>query len=43
MIKVVAENKFGESDLSDPGEGAVMQTVPDSPINLVDVPEITGV
>jgi len=42
-IKVIAENQFGESDLSDPGNGAVMQTVPDAPVNLKNVPEITDV
>ena len=42
MIKVVAENKFGDSDLSIPGDGAVIQTVPDAPINIVNEVAITS-
>jgi hypothetical protein len=35
--KVIAHNFYGDSMISDPGNGAVILTIPDSPINLIEV------
>jgi hypothetical protein len=43
VIKVIAVNKFGDSEFSKEGSGAVIQTGPDAPINLRNVAEITDV
>jgi hypothetical protein len=40
-IKVSAYNAYGESPVSEVGGGAVIQLVPDAPINLANVLEIT--
>lgn len=40
-IRVNALNAYGTSPLSEMGSGAIMQLVPDAPINLANVPEIT--
>ena len=39
--KVVATNFYGDSDFSEAGNGALTQLVPDAPVNLQNVPEIT--
>lgn len=41
-IKVVAVNDYGESDSSLVGNGAIVVLVPDAPILLTDLPEITS-
>ena len=38
---VTAYNLYGPSVESDPGNGAIILTIPDAPINLVNVPEVT--
>jgi hypothetical protein len=38
---VTAVNIYGLSVESDPGNGEIILMIPDSPINLVNVPEIT--
>lgn len=40
-VKVSAINDYGESPYSEVGGGAVIQLVPNSPINLVNILEIT--
>ena len=39
--KIVASNFYGDSDFSQPGNGATIQLVPDAPVNLANVPEVT--
>ena len=41
-IKVVSVNTYGDSPLSTVGSGAVIQLVPDAPINLQNSPTITS-
>lgn len=33
-IKVIATNEYGDSEISDPGAGAVIQVPPDYPIDI---------
>lgn len=40
--RVKAFNVIGESQWSEPGNDAVILSVPSAPTNLVDVPEITN-
>ena len=42
FVKVSATNAYGTTAYSEVGNGAYIQFVPDAPINLVDVPEITS-
>ena len=37
QVKIVSVNTYGESAISEPGSGAVIQLVPESPINLQNV------
>jgi len=39
--KVSATNVIGTTEFSSEGNGAIMLTSPDAPINLANVPEIT--
>jgi hypothetical protein len=41
-IKVIATNAYGDSEISDPGAGAVIQLIPDYPINLQNDPSVTN-
>ena len=36
FVKIVSVNVYGESQQSSAGNGALIQTIPDSPINLVN-------
>ena len=36
FVKIVSVNVYGESSQSSAGNGALIQTIPDSPINLVN-------
>lgn len=40
-IKVVATNDYGDSEVSDPGNGGVIVLVPDPPLNLQNDPSVT--
>jgi hypothetical protein len=40
--KITATNAYGNSEESDSGNGAIILTEPDAPINLVDVPAVTN-
>ena len=40
-IKVVAQNQYGTSPISDPGNGAVMVSVPDAPFLVMNDASIT--
>jgi hypothetical protein len=40
-VKIVSVNVYGESIQSDSGSGAVIQSVPDAPITLVNDPTTT--
>jgi hypothetical protein len=42
-IKVIAYNNYGDSDYSIVGSGATIVLVPDIPINLANLPEVTSV
>ena len=42
FAKIIATNSYGDSEASDPGNGAIILTNPDAPINLQDVPGITN-
>jgi hypothetical protein len=35
FVKIIASNYYGDSDYSDPGNGALTKLIPDAPINLV--------
>jgi len=39
---ITATNFYGTSVVSDDGNGAIILTVPDPPINLVNVPTLTA-
>lgn len=39
--KIIAVNVKGDSVMSDEGNGGVIQTVPDAPIDLVNLPLVT--
>lgn len=39
---MIATNSYGDSSVSVAGNGAIILTVPDAPIDLVDVPAITN-
>jgi len=41
-LKVVATNLYGDSTESNPGSGALIQYVPDSPLNLANDPATTS-
>lgn len=41
-VKIVSVNTYGESVISDPGNGAVIQLVPEPPINLLNDPQTTS-
>lgn len=41
-IKVIATNAYGDSLISDAGNGGLIVFVPDAPINLVDNPDVTS-
>jgi hypothetical protein len=41
-VKVISVNTYGESELSQPGNGAVIQLVPDAPINLTNDLQVTN-
>lgn len=41
-VRVAAANLYGVSDFSPVGHGALIHEVPDAPINLVNLPEITS-
>ena len=41
-VKIIAVNAYGESVFSDVGSGGKIQAIPDPPINLIDIPEITA-
>jgi hypothetical protein len=36
-VKLIAYNIYGDSDISDPANGAVILTYPDAPINVLEV------
>lgn len=38
----MAENEKGDSDFSNSGQGAMIYILPDSPINLVNIPAMTN-
>lgn len=40
-VRVTASNLYGESEISNIGSGAVIVLVPDAPLTLNDVPEVT--
>ena len=40
--KVTATNFYGDSLVSEAGNGALMKLIPDAPVNLVNVPSITN-
>jgi len=37
FAKVIAYNDYGDSLVSEPGSGAIILTVPDKPVDLVEV------
>jgi hypothetical protein len=39
LVKVFATNAYGDSEISVAGNGAIITTTPDAPINLVEVYE----
>ena len=39
---VMAENIYGKSGTSEPGNGATIVTVPDAPLNLRNNPSVTS-
>jgi hypothetical protein len=41
-VRVAAVNQYGVSDFSPVGLGALIHEVPDAPINLVNLPEVTS-
>ena len=40
-VKVIAKNIYGSSDFSAVGDGATIKLVPDAPLNLQNLPDIT--
>lgn len=40
-VKIISINTYGESYISEPGNNAVIQLVPDAPLNFANVVEIT--
>jgi len=40
--KIIATNIYGDSLMSEAGNGARILTVPDSPVSFADVPSITN-
>jgi len=42
LVKVIAINAYGKSDLSSAGNGAKMLLVPDAPVNLLNDAAITS-
>lgn len=41
-VKLKATNFYGDSDFSEPGNGATIQLIPDAPINLANDAAITN-
>jgi hypothetical protein len=41
-VKVIAVNAFGESINSNVGDGAEVLSVPDAPVNLINIVEVTN-
>ena len=40
-VEIISTNYYGDSIYSTAGNGAVIQLVPDAPINLINDPNIT--
>lgn len=40
-VKVVAENFYGDSPYSDPGNNGLIKLIPDAPINIYNDPTVT--
>jgi len=40
-VKIIAENFYGDSLISEPGNGGLVKLVPDAPINLANDPSVT--
>jgi hypothetical protein len=40
-VKIISINTYGESYISEPGNNAVIQLVPDAPLNFANVVAIT--
>jgi hypothetical protein len=41
-VMVAATNAYGTSDYSEIGSGALLQLVPDAPVNLLNDPDVTS-
>ena len=41
-VKIIAENFYGDSLISDAGNGGLVKLVPDAPVNLANVPSVTS-
>jgi hypothetical protein len=41
-VKIVAENFYGDSLISEPGNGGLVKLVPDAPVNLANDPIVTS-
>jgi LEA14-like dessication related protein len=40
-VKIISVNVYGDSIQSTEGNGAVIQLVPDAPVSMTNVPEVT--
>jgi hypothetical protein len=41
-VKIIAENFYGDSLISEPGNGGLVKLVPDAPVNLANDPIVTS-
>lgn len=42
VAKVIAQNYYGDSPQSDPGNDGLTKLIPDAPVNLVNDPSVTA-